>query len=370
MKIYTSIVTFAILLLTLSSCKDEIKINGSAEPSAVVYAVLDPSESIHYIKVNRAFVTSDNQLEAAAIADSNYFSSVTGTVKEYKFGTLLRTFNLEDTLIENKTSGVFYYPQQKVYMFKTTESDPLKAENGYEYRLELNINNGEFLVNGSTELVRDVKITYPNANASSSYSFAAVPTNPDKYKSPKVAGDYGNGYMYDLRLRVSFAEFTSASDSTIKTFDWMIKSGDINSSVNKVISSSADGQTFYELIKSNVSNNPNIIKRNLISISAVLTSGSQVLLDYIALSKPSSTIAQNKITYTNVTATNNRKALGIFTARTTVMLTKTENTIVFGQQLSAIDKNSMRELCLGPITGLLSFCGPSSVYQAESYYCN
>ena len=125
MKIYTSFVTFVILVLTLSSCKDEIKINGSAVPSAVVYAVLDPSETIHYIKVNRAFVTADNQLEAAAIADSNYFSSVSGTVKEYYYGTLKRTFNLEDTLVENKASGVFYYPQQKVYMFKTTESDPL-----------------------------------------------------------------------------------------------------------------------------------------------------------------------------------------------------------------------------------------------------
>lgn len=370
MKLYTSLVAFVILILTLSSCNDEIKINGSAEPTAVIYAVLDPSENIHYIKVNRAFVTADNQIQTAAIADSNYFASVTGTVKEYHNGNLLRTFNLTDTLIENKKSGVFYYPQQKVYMFKTPEGSPLSQSVGVEYRLELDINNGEFLVHGNTELIRDVKITYPNSSPISKYEFATVPTNPDKYRSPKVAGEYGTGSMYDLRLRVYFAEFTSASDSTIKSFDWVLKTGDVNAGNSKIVSSQADGKTFYELIKSNVSNNSNIVKRNLIGIDAILTSGSQVLLDYIALSKPSSTIAQNKITYTNVTATNDRKALGIFTARTSVILSKIENFTTNGAQLSAINKNSMRELCLGPITGLLNFCAPSSEYQAESYHCN
>ena len=370
MRILKPVLALFSLALILSACKEDLKINGNAKASAVVYAVLDPSETTHFIKVNRAFVTADNQIETAAIADSNYFASVQGTVKEYYNGELKRTFNLVDTVVENKASGVFYYPQQKVYMFKTTEDQPLKNAQGYVYKLELDINNGEFIVNGETELVRDVKITYPSNNPISKYEFANSQTSAEKYKAPKVAGEYGTGSMYDVRLRVSFAEFTSASDSTIKSFDWVIKTGDINGGTSKIISTQADGKTFYELIKNNASTNPNVIKRNLLEIEAVITSGSNVLLDYITLSKPSSTIAQSKITYTNLTATNNRNVLGIFTARTTVSLSKKENLVVNGAQLSAIDKNSMRELCKGPITGLLLFCAPSSVYQAEDYYCN
>lgn len=365
-----SIFTVFTLMLILSSCKDDVKIVGNAKPSAVVYAVLDPHETTHFIKINKAYVTVDNNIETAAVADSNYFASVVGTVKEYQNGILKRTFNLTDTLIENKEPGIFYYPQQKVYMFKTPANDPLIAQAGYEYRLELNINNGEFFVNSSTELVRDVKITNPASGSFNSFSFANNPSNATKYKGTNIAGDFGSGSMFDVTLRVTFAEFTSATDSTLKSFDWQIKTGDLSSLSNSILpTSSADGETFYKLIKANVSNNSAIIKRNLISIDAILVSGSKVLFDYIKLSKPSSSIAQNKITYTNLTATNNRKALGIFTARTTVVVSKIEN-LVPGTQARAIDLNSMRELCKGQYTGTLLFCSPNTIYQSENFFCN
>lgn len=361
--------TILVSLIALTSCKDDIKITGKAQPSAIVYAILDPSETTHFIKVNKAYVTSDNNITTAGVADSNYFSSVVGTVKEYQNGILKRTFQLEDTLVENKEPGVFYYPEQKLYKFNTTSNDPLKTAAGWEYRLELNINNGEFIVSGTTELVRDVKITNPAAGPYSNFGFANNPNNATKYKGTTINADFGTGAMYDLSLRVRFAEFTSASDSVIKSFDWKIKSGDINSASSTIISTAADGETFYKLIKENVSNNSAIIKRNLLTIDAVLTSGSKVLFDYIAVSKPSSAIAQNKITYTNLTASNDRKALGIFTARTTVVLSKKENAVP-GTQASAIDKNSMRELCKGQYTGLFFFCSPNTIYQAEDYFCN
>lgn len=364
------LVVLTLTLTLFTSCKDSLKITGKAQPSAVVYAILDPSETVHFIKVNKAYVTSDNNIETAAIADSNYFSSVTGTVKEYYNGTLKRTFNLTDTLIENKAAGVFYYPQQKVYMFKTPQNNPLVDQAGYEYKLELDINNGEFTINSSTEIVRDVKITNPAAGAFNSYSFANNPSNATKYKGTSVTGDFGTGSMFDLTLRITIAEYTSNTDSTFKSFDWQIKTGDLASLSNSVLpASTADGETFYKLVRDNVSNNSNIIKRNLISIDAILTSGSKVLFDYIALSKPSSSLAQNKITYTNLTATNNRKVLGIFTSRTTVIVSKVEN-IIPGTQARAIDLNSMRELCKGQYTGTLLFCSPNTIYQAESFFCN
>lgn len=361
----------ASMLLILSSCKDDINITGSALPTAVVYSVLDPNDNVHFVKVTRAFVTSENQIETAAIADSNYFASVEGTIKEYYQGALKRTFDLTDTIVEGKKEGIFYHPEQKVYMFKTPKNDPLKSDVGYEYRLELDINNGEFTVSSATELVRNVKITMPNSSPISKFVFANAKTNTNRYRNPKVSGDYGNGSMYDMRLRVKFAEFSSANDSVIKSFDWIIRTGDMNSGSSKIINAEADGKTFYELMKNNVSNNSTIIKRNLLGIDVLLTSGSKELFDYINVSKPSSSIAQNKITYSNLTATNDRKAIGIFTARTTVVLSKVENLTLSGQQYAAIDKNSMWELCKGGFTGTLFFCSPSLEYKNDQdIYCH
>lgn len=369
MKLKFPILVLTVLLLVLSACKDQLNINGKAEESAVVYALLDPSETTHFIKVNRAFVTSNNNLETANIPDSNYFSKVEGKVQEFYNGTLIREFPLTDTLIENKESGAFYYPKQKVYMFKTTESAPLKDNPGYVYKLDLNINNGEFHVNGETELVRDVKIT-SLTNSYSKFAFANPITNPSRYTGQNINGDYGTGFTYDLRLKIYFNEYTSATDFTEKSFVWPLKASDFSSDPNKKFNTQAGGEAFYKLIAQNVTSNSNIIKRNLTKIDIVLTSGSEVLYNYISVNKPSSSIAQNKITYTNLTATNNRKAYGIFSARTTTTLTKEENKIVNGAQLSAINENSMRELCKGGITGTLFFCSPDIQYQSKDFYCN
>lgn len=373
MKFIFPILSLVILLLSLSSCKDDFNINGDAEESAVVYALLDPNDQTHFVKVTKAFVTSDSNLETAQIADSSYFNSVQGVVAEYKNGVATgRSWNLTDTLIENKESGVFYYPFQKMYMFKTLKEEPLIAEKGYTYQLKLDINNGEFEVFGETEIVRDVKIN--SFQGTTTIKFANPFTNPDRYLTSRIKINRGTGYIYDLRMEVFYSEFTSSTDSTIKSFIWKLGSASVSQdqSNNSDINIDANGETFYKLMAQNIHNNPNVIKRNLKKIDIILTSGSQVLNSYIDINKPSSNITQNKITYTNLEASNGRKVLGIFTSRTTVVLTKEENKMLPGnnQQLSAINEHSMRELCKGQYTGLLNFCSPSTVYQSKDFYCN
>lgn len=370
MKYTKSTIILVILLLGLSSCKDKFNINGDAKESAIVYGLLDPSEEIHFIKITKAFVTSDNNLDVAAIADSSYFNSVEGTVQEYKNGIKTdRSWNLVDTLIENKKSGVFFYPQQKMYMFKTNKNAPLKAEQGYTYRLKLDINNGEFEVNGETELVRGVQIESLSSGFSK-MQFANSLASNERYRSQLININYGNGYMYDARFKIYYSEFKSKTDSTIKSFEWKLREGSLSNEAQKAISIPVNGEDFYKQIQDEVVENNQIISRHLEKIDVILTAGSQVLNSYINVNKPTSSIAQNKITYTNLEATNDRKVLGIFAARTTVILTKEENKIVNGAQLSAINENSMRELCKGQYTGLLLFCSPDKQYKNKDFYCN
>ena len=92
------------------------------------------------------------------------------------------------------------------------------------------------------------------------------------------------------------------------------------------------------------------------------------------VNQPSSSLAQNKPTYTNLTVSENDKnVIGIFSSRQTVKSFKPFYTTPQQAYIRAIDKNSTRELCIGPFTGLYLFCsnhpGDNIVGSEESFAC-
>ena len=119
-KKYLSFIFISLGLVVLNSCNEKIELIGDFVETAVVYGLLDQADSLHYIKINRAFIGPGNALEIAQIADSSYFTNVDATISEYLNGILTRSWLLRDTILDNKDpNGVFYAPEQKVYYFKT-----------------------------------------------------------------------------------------------------------------------------------------------------------------------------------------------------------------------------------------------------------
>ncbi|MFM7300062.1 MAG: hypothetical protein ACKO1R_02865, partial [Crocinitomicaceae bacterium] len=93
----------------------------------------------------------------------------------------------------------------------------------------------------------------------------------------------------------------------------------------------------------------------------------------IVVNRPSSSLAQSKPSYTNLTINNGGNVLGIFSSRQTLRVFKPFYTSPQQAYIRAIDKKSTRELCLGPKTGMLLFCsnhpGDNVVNQEEAFAC-
>ncbi|MEY4596449.1 MAG: hypothetical protein RLZZ506_867, partial [Bacteroidota bacterium] len=114
--------------LALSSCEEDIILDGDFVETAVVYGLLDQADSIHMIKITRAFIGPGSALDIAQIPDSSYFEQVEATVSEVVNGQVTRTWTLQDTLVQDKdTNGLFYGPEQKAFYFKTLPTGPLEA---------------------------------------------------------------------------------------------------------------------------------------------------------------------------------------------------------------------------------------------------
>ena len=93
------------------------------------------------------------------------------------------------------------------------------------------------------------------------------------------------------------------------------------------------------------------------------------LYNYINLNKPSSSLAQTKINYTNLTATNDMRVLGIFTSRNVKSNLKLSYDTVDQYTIRALDSQSTKELCLGYYTKLLLFCSDVPADTYTSFFC-
>ncbi len=371
MKLGTYLLSLSLLTLLFTSCKDDIDLASNSKASAVVYGLLDASDSVHMIKINRAFVSNGNSLEIAQIPDSNYFNDVDATVTEIINGVAGRVWILHDTLVQNKESGVFFAPEQKIYTFSTSTSAPLLANANTEYELNISINQGEFLVQGRTKLVSGMAIQSPSGI--NSYAFAKSNVSTLGYDRTIIKFATGTAKVADVSLKIVYDEYQGAAVTT-KSFDWKVSELGPDALKGLTTQVAADGETFYRLVEKNIIPNSLVTKRRINAIVLTLTGGSQELQNYMEINKPSTTLAQNKPTYTNMTATNDRRVLGLFSSRQTNVLTKIEyepnsNSIV------ALNQFSMKELAIGPLTGHLLFCSGNPLYNpgspnAQPWFCN
>jgi hypothetical protein len=373
------------IIVILFSCNEQIELSGDFKETAIVYGLLDHSDSMHYVKITRAFIGPGNAVDIAQNEDSSYFNSVYATIEELEGGTVTRTWVLSDTIIENKdTNGVFFAPTQKVYYFKTlpttistsgafgtvqTSPNPqLSSLNpNAQYRLNADINNGLFRVSATTDLVNGLTTNATSQNFT--FKFAS---NPGEYKAQSVTiSNTGNAHVVNAKIGINIAEYIG-EDAVSQTIDWTIGENDVMP--NSSITFSAQGETFYNRVIDNVTNDPLIDQRNFLGFEVVMTGGSEDLYNYITVNQPSSSLAQTKPTYTNLEVTNDYRVIGIFSSIQTI---KTFRPFYVSPQqafIRAIDKKSTQELCEGPITGLLQFCSKhpadNVVGNEESFACD
>ena len=371
----------SLMLLTVlfSSCSEKIDLIGNFQETAVIYGLLDQADTLHYIKITRAFIGPGDAMQIAQIADSSYFDQVDATITEELNGSITRTWQLKDTLIQDKnTNGVFYGPIQKVYYFKTLATgqnevqviSPNPNETSLNkdaiYKLKVILNNGEFEVNGETELASGLTTTASSQNFTFKFS-----DNPGEYVSTSVAASStGNCFVVNTKLEIQYNEYIG-NNKTLKSFDWNL--GEVDVVPNSSRTFVALGETFYDLMISKVVNDPQITRRTFNGIRITLVGGAEELYNYMVVNKPSSTLAQTKPSYTNLSVSNGKRVVGIFSSRQTISSFKPFFVGAGQAYLRAIDKKSTKELCTGPITGLLLFCsdhpGDNVLNQEEPYAC-
>lgn len=355
-KLFTLYIVFIAIAISFTSCKDKLDLTSGAKESAVVVGVLDKSESAHFIKVTRTFIGDGvtSAVDIAQIPDSSYFDNVEIKVEEtFVNGATGRTWILHDTIIQNKSEGVFYGPQQKVYVFYTPENQPLKDDG--VYKLTVNIDNGRIVVQGKTTIVSGITLG-SWANDNGSINLTGSSDNLGVYSSENInVTNVGNSYKINGQVRFDYREFTTGLvDSTDHSINFNLGEKNVTPGANNNNTFTFVGETFYKTLKERIPVSSSIERRNQIGFNFVITGASRELTNYIEVNKPSGSLAQNKPTYTNLTINKGHTVIGIFASRYSVTKYKVAVGTYTNEQ--ALNQKSRKELCIGPITGPLGFC--------------
>jgi hypothetical protein len=325
------VVTFMLLIICVA-CETGFDTTAPYQDITVVYGLLDPKDSMQYIKINKAFLSEDNVLRYAMMEDSNsYPFPLDVTVEEYtQSGAIVRTFAFDTTTVYNKEPGQFYYPEQVVYRWQKP-NNWIKREPildfmqfppdtiGFEYfwldpenRYRLLIRNpqSDKLIHSETLVLKDVEFTRPQSHTHT-IRFVTNPQSPREFAWRRV----NHAGKYEFEVRFNFRELDFGSNDTIDRYVTLFRSSFFSSAGGSEISVYFSDDRFFTVSRTripydNTARESQVKDRFSGRINLIVSAAEEQFAFYLQVNEPSTSIIQEKPQYSNID-----NGIGIFSSR-------------------------------------------------------
>ncbi len=319
------------LIALFTSCDNDLKIIADWKAVPAVYGILNAQDSVHYIKLNKAFLGQGDVMMMAQEFDSLHFSvdqvgirllekeeddvpSQNGTNWQTR-----NTYELEPTNEFVRPEGVFSSPTQTIY--KTTA--PLNKD--FYYALEVYRKSNDTIIaqtDGLIPILSPLSVINPN-------TYSPLVILPNSYV-PKVEWrSVSGGKMYELSMRFNYMEFpiSGASDTLFKSIEInypSIFSIDTDGGDNMSYPLSYD--QFLGFIAANIPDDP-LVRRLVVGFDSspigtgvsikhacldfTLSAAGEDLATYLLLNENSNSLVLDRPEYSNI-----ENGVGILSSRT------------------------------------------------------
>ena len=325
LKVRFSVMAVILLSFGFSSCENEVHINAPWKETIVVYGLLNPNDSVQYIKINKAFLNENiSALTAAKTSDSLYLDSVNVRLICAATG---QNILLKRTNEKLKDSGLF--ANNVNYLWKTHE--PIYENQEYVLEVENPISKNK--ATARTVTIGKAKIAAPFMNVNAQYSFG-VEYLVVNFKTGL------NSNAYDVKFLVDYEEMnTDDTANTKKTRQivWnIIRNAPVKPMSNYIYQ--VERTALLQFLANTIPASPKLLHR-VKSVGIRIYGGNQALMDYISVNEPSIGIIQKQAEYSNIT-----NWYGLFASRSSQEIWPVK-----------IDPSSIYVLQTNPITKALNF---------------
>lgn len=289
-----------IITLFFTSCTTEFDVIDEWQDITVVYCLLNQNDTVHYAKIEKAFLGTADAYDMAQISDSLYYKNLTVWLK--KLGTdnvVIDSFLLEktteiqkDSVDANGNPGIFAYDNNVLYKTNTSLSP------AYKYKLVVENNETGKIVSGETELISP--LYFSGGDIPSIISMM----NYDNFSKIYVT-TVPNSRIYNVSAKFHYYEVNVNNSEIIGnyTIDWNIGSrvsNDANGGQEMTFDLSTG--SFLKTIAANVpEKEENIIRVvDLNALDLIFEIGGEDLYTYMEVNGPSFGLIQEKPEYSNI----------------------------------------------------------------------
>ncbi|MBL7138551.1 MAG: hypothetical protein ISS17_07245 [Bacteroidales bacterium] len=284
----------------LLSCKKELNLNADWKDVTIVYGILNQLDSAHYIKVTKAFLGPGNALEYAQIPDSsNYLMKLNMTLEAWDGSNLVATYPFDTTTISNKDSGIFYFPNQLLYV----NDSVLNPD--YHYKLVIINPETQEVISSQTALVRNFFVKKP-------FAFQSITYDPGKNSTTEwTSAEGGKRYQVIVRFYYLETSIPNPTQSIEKSVDWLIIPSKLSKSDEggETMEASYPNNGFYALLHTQLDVNPDVV-RAARRLQYYFIVAANDLNTYIEVTQPSNSIIQEKPSFSNI-----ENGIGLFSSR-------------------------------------------------------
>lgn len=291
-----------------TSCSNEIDIVAPYKETMVVFGLLNKDESVHYIRVSKAFLGKGDALEFAAIGDSINYAPGTIDVKvdEMINGTVTRTFTLVAVTDIPKDPGIFANPDQVIYKFETPLGQGLNKDATYKLRAKNNATSYE--ISSETSIVGPLTLSIPSINLPQITLYPQAPTTV-KWKTA------ANGKLYEVFIYFKYREYNlnTPNDIVAKTVEINLgRTSTDNTLSGKELTNSVANAIIYQTLANTISEatSTNPMIRLADSLRIEINVASEQLETYLNINQPSNSLAQERPVYGNI-----ENGVGLFSSR-------------------------------------------------------
>lgn len=293
----------AFLLLSCSllvvSCDNEIDLTATYQEIGVIYGVLSPKDSIHIVRIQKAFLGEGNANVMAQVPDSIYYPDILDVqMHRIKDGVDLGSFPLTRYIGPPKDDG--FFPSTPNILYKSN-GEILSRDS--EYKIVVRNTQTGHIFQAQTPIVDSIRVLRPTAVEK--IRWANV--NPVLVEYVPTA----NGKVYNLTIRFHYSEEIAGSGNIVEKYiDWIFPNEIVNNPENiSSIRKEIPGENFYKFVDQKLAPVQNL-NRYAGKLDFIYAAGAEFLANYIAINQATTSILTTPPYYSNVEG-----GTGIFSSR-------------------------------------------------------
>ncbi|MBK9636620.1 MAG: DUF4249 family protein [Bacteroidetes bacterium] len=287
--------------ILFSSCENDLDILEEYKEIPIIYSLINPASTTHYVRVQKAFLGAGNALLMAQESDSLYYDTAKVSVylEKLLFNSVINTYKFKPDYTQFKAEGLFTDLNHYVFRLENVRLDPTAQ---YQLRFE-NIESG-LVVTGKTRIIEP--IYQKTLSPTTRINIAADDPYNIRFNSSK------HGKMYGLIMRIRYTETKKLTQAiTTKYVDYRLSNlTSLNLNGGQELSFLLNGKSIYQFLGSRIKEDTTVTRR-LIDFKSdfIFTSATDDFYNYLQINSPNNTV--NFIPeFTNLSA-----GKGIFTCR-------------------------------------------------------